>query len=88
MPYEHIWGRGGIALNIHDLGARQGLVAIAKLRPHFPEKDLLIILKKAGSARARCAQVREVSNSSGLKSRTVKPVASRYTDYAVPAASL
>jgi hypothetical protein len=43
-------GRRGIDLSIHDLGNRYEWMANAKLRPLYPEKDLLFILKEAGSA--------------------------------------
>jgi hypothetical protein len=42
--------RRGIALSIHDLGSRYEWMAKATLRPLYPEKDLLFILKEAGSA--------------------------------------
>jgi hypothetical protein len=57
-------------------GQRQ---APAALYP--PEKDPVPIVQEAGWAQGRSGQVRKISPTPGFDPRTVKPVASSYTDY-------
>jgi len=66
-------GRTGIALTFHDLGARHGWIANAKLRPRFPEKDLLFILQEAGSNSG------QVGTGVGSLSRTSTQIPDRQT---------
>ena len=41
--------------------------------------------RRLGGPKGRCGRVWKTSPSPGLDPRTVQPVASRYTDYAIPA---
>ena len=64
----------GIALLFHDCGSRRGWVVSSTPRPHFtPEKDPVPILQEARWA--------ENLVPTGIRSRTVQPIVSRYTDW-------
>jgi len=64
----------GITLLFHDRGTRRGWVVSSTPRPHFtPGKDPVPILQVAGWA--------ENLVPTGIRSRTVQPVVSRYTDW-------
>jgi hypothetical protein len=43
------------------------------------------LYRRLGGPQSRCGQVRKISPSPGFDPRTVQPVASRYTDCAIPA---
>jgi hypothetical protein len=61
-----------IALLFHDRGTRRGCVVSSTPHPHFtPGKDPVPILQEA-----------EYLVPTGIRSRTVQPVASHYTDWA------
>jgi hypothetical protein len=45
----------------------------------------LSIVKSLGRAQDRSGRVRKISTTAGFDPRTVQPVASRYTDYDIPA---
>ena len=52
-------------------------------RRFTPEKETRYPLyRRLGGPQGRCGQVRKISPPPGFDSRTVQPVASRYTDYA------
>ena len=48
-----------------------------------PRKDAVPIGQGLGGPQGRCGQVRKISPPPGFDPRTVQPVASRYTDYAI-----
>ena len=50
-----------------------------------PGKTRYPLYRRLGGPQNRSGQVRKISPSPGLYPRTVQPVASRYTDYAIPA---
>ena len=68
-----------IALLFHDHGTR---VVSSKPRPHFtPVKDPVPILQEAGWAQGQSGWAENLVPT-GIRSRTVQPVVSRYTDWA------
>jgi len=72
----------GIALLLHDRSTRRGWVVSSTPRPHFtPGKDPVPIVQEAGWA---AGPVWTGGNlvSTGIRSRTVQPVVSRYTNWA------
>jgi len=72
----------GIALLFHDRGTRTGWVVSSTPRPHFtPGKDPVPILQEAGWAQGRSGQAENLIFT-GIRSRTVWTVVSRYTDWA------
>jgi hypothetical protein len=50
-----------------------------------PEKSQYPIYRRLGGLQSLSGYVRKISLPPGFNSRTVQPVASRYTDYAIPA---
>jgi len=72
----------GIALLFHDRGTRRGWVVNSTPRAHFtPEKDAVLILQEAGWAQDRSGRAENLILT-GIRSRTIQPVVSRYTDWA------
>jgi len=72
----------GIALLFHDRSTRRGWVVNNAPRPHFtPVKDPVPILQEAGWA-PEPVWTGGKSRPHGVRSRTVQPVVSRYTDWA------
>jgi len=70
----------GIALLFHDRGTRRGLVVSSRPRPHFtPGKDPVPIVQEAGWAQGPVWTGGFIVHT-GIRSRTVQPVVSRYTD--------
>jgi len=68
------------------MDTKWGLVVNPTPRPLYPrERDPVPIVWEAGEPQGQCGQVRKISPLSGFDPRTVQPVASRYTDYALPA---
>ena len=51
-----------------------------------PVKTRYPLYKRLGGPQGRSGRVRKISPPPGFDPRTVQPVASRYTDYAIPAA--
>jgi hypothetical protein len=47
------------------------------------EKDLVPIIREVGGTQGRFGSVRKISPPPGFDPRTVRPVASRYTDCAI-----
>ena len=50
-----------------------------------PGKTQYTFYRRLGGSQSRSGQVRKISPPPGFDPRTVQPVASRYTDYAIPA---
>jgi len=72
----------GIALLFHDRGTRRWWMVSSMPRPHFASgKDPVPILQEAGEAQDRSGQAANLVPT-GIRSRTVQPVVSRYTDQA------
>jgi len=56
----------------------------AKSPPHYPlGKTRYPLYRRLGGPQCRSGRLQEVSPPSGFDTRTVQPVASRYTDYAI-----
>jgi len=73
----------GIALLFHDRDTRRGWVVNSTPRPHFtPGKDPLPILQEAGWT-AGPVWTGENLVPTGIRSRTIQPVVSRCTDWAI-----
>jgi len=69
-----------IAVLFHDRGIRRGWVVSSMPRPHFtPRKDPVPIVQEAGWA---TGPVWTGGDPTGIRSRTVQPVVSHYTDWA------
>jgi hypothetical protein len=62
-----------------------GWVVNATSRPFYLRKDLVPIVQEAGWAPGPVWTSAENLASPGFDARTVQPVASRYTDWAIPA---
>jgi len=72
----------GIALLFHDRGTRRGCVVSSTPRPHFtPGKDQVPIVQEAGWAPGP-VWTGGKSRRHGIRSRTIQPVVSSYTDWA------
>ena len=52
-----------------------------------PGKTRYALYRRLGGPQGRSGRVRKISPPPGFDPRTVQPVASRYTDYAIPAAT-
>jgi hypothetical protein len=50
-----------------------------------PRKTRYPLYRRLGGLQGRCGRVRKISPQPGFDPRTVKPVASSYTDCAIPA---
>ena len=50
-----------------------------------PEKTRYSLYRRLDGLQSRCERVRKISPPAGIHPRTVQPVASRYTDYSIPA---
>ena len=71
-----------IALLLHGRGTRRGWVVSSTSRPHFtPRKDPVPILQEAGWPQGRSGRAENLVPT-WIRSPTVQPVASRYTDWA------
>ena len=55
--------------------------------PHTlpPWKTRFPLYRRLGGSQGRSGRVRKISTPPGIDPRTVKPVASRYTDWPIPA---
>ena len=72
----------GIALLFHDRGTRRGWVVSSMPLPHFtPGKDPVRILQEAGWAPGPFGREENLVPT-GIRSLTVQPIVSRYTDWA------
>ena len=74
----------GITLLFFNLGARWGRWSTSRPGRFTPQKDPVSIVQEAGWAPG---SVQKISPLPGFDPRTVQPVASRYTDGAIPAHS-
>ena len=76
-------GSRGIALLFleHDTRRDEGSVSRPG-RSLPPGKTRYPLYRRLGGPQGRSGRVREISSAPGFESRTVQPVASRYTDYA------
>jgi len=75
-------GGRGVALLFHDRGTRRGWVVSSTPRPHFtPGKHPVPILQETGWAPGPVWRGGK-SRPSTIRSRTVQPVVSRYSDWA------
>jgi len=50
-----------------------------------PGKTRYPLYRRLGGPQSRSGQVRKISSPTGIRSPTVQPVASRYTDWDIPA---
>jgi len=73
----------GIALLFHDRGTRRGWVVSSTPRPHFtpPEKTRYPFYRRLGGPQGWFGRTENLVPT-GIRSRTVQPVVSRYTDWA------
>ena len=72
----------GIALLFHDRGIRRGWVVSSTPRPHFnPRKSRYPFYTRLGGPQGRSGRAENLVPT-GIRSRTVQPVVSRYTDWA------
>ena len=60
-------------------GQRHALAASTPGKTRYP------LYRRLGGHQGRSGRVREISPTPGFDTRTVQPVASRYTDWAIPA---
>jgi hypothetical protein len=73
----------GIALPFHDHGTRRGWGISVSPGRYLPAgKTRYPLYRRLGGLQGRSGQVRKISPPPGFDPRTVRPVASRYTDYA------
>jgi len=71
-----------IALLFHDRGTRRGWVVSSTPRPHFtPGKTRYPFYRRLGWPRGRSRRAENLVPT-GIRSRTIQPVVSRYTDWA------
>ena len=76
----------GIALPFHNHGIRTGWGVSVRPRPLFtPGKDPVLIVQESGWAPGPVWTGTENLATTGIRSRTVQHVTSRYTDWAIPA---
>jgi len=76
-------GSRGIAVLFLDHGTRRGEGSASRPgRSLLPEKAQYPLYRRLGGPQGRSGQVWKISPPPGFDSRTVQPVASRYTDYA------
>jgi hypothetical protein len=73
-------GIRGIDLPFLDHSTRRGWGVSVNSRSLFtPGKDSVLVYKKLGGTQGRSGQMRKISLSPGFDSRTVHPIARRYT---------
>jgi hypothetical protein len=72
----------GIALLFHDRGTRSGWVVSSTPRPHFsPGKTRYPFYRRLGGSQGRSGRAENLVPT-GIRSRDIQPVVSRYTDWA------
>jgi hypothetical protein len=69
-----------------ETGGRRRLVVSITLQTLYPARDPVPIIQKAGWASAPVSTARKNLPSSGFDPRTLQPVTSHYTDWAILAA--
>jgi hypothetical protein len=80
------WGSRGIGLPFHDHGTRRGQGSASRPgRSLPPGKTRYPLYRRLGGPQGRSGQGRKISPTPGFDPRTVQPVASRYTDWVIPA---
>jgi hypothetical protein len=80
-------GRGVVLPNYKTSSLKIGMRVRITPRPLYPDKYPVPIVQEAGWApQGRSGRVRKISPPTGFDPRTVHPVASRYTDWAIAAA--
>ena len=68
-----------------NLGARWGGCSTSRFDRFIPGKETRYPLyRRLGRPQDRSGRVRKISPPPGFDPRTIQPVASRYTDYAIP----
>jgi hypothetical protein len=77
------WSRC-IALLFLNLGDRWRWVVNATPRPFYPRAIQYPLCRGLGELQGRSGRVRKISPTPAFDPRTVEPVVSRYTDWAVP----
>ena len=78
-------GSRGIALPFNDYSNRRGEGSVSRPgRSLPPGKKRYPLYRRLGAPQGRSGQVRKISPPPVFDPRTVQPVASRYTDYAIP----
>jgi hypothetical protein len=79
-------GSRGIALLIHDFGARKGVGGQHNAPAALPPgKTRYPLHRRLGGPQGRSERVRKISSVPRFDPLTVQPVASRYTDWVLPA---
>jgi hypothetical protein len=77
-------GSRGIPLLILDLNARRGWVVSTTSRPFYPrERPGIHCIGGWVRLQSRYGRIRKISPPPGFDPRTVQPLASRYTDWAI-----
>ena len=76
----------GTALPFFNHGTWCGGWSTSRIGRFIRRNDPILIVQQAGWAWGRIWRVREISPQTGFDPRTVQPAASRYTDWAIPAA--
>ena len=72
----------GIAVLFHNRGTRKGWVVISTLRPHFtPKMTRYPFYRRLGGPQGWSGRAKNLIPT-GIRSRAVHPVVSRYTDWA------
>ena len=72
----------GTALFFHDRGTRRGWVVSSTPRPHFtPAKNRYPFYRRLDGSQGRSGRAENLAPT-GIRSQTVQPVVSRYTDWA------
>ena len=79
-------GSRGIALLFLDLGTQVGVGGQRHVPADLPPgKTLYPLYRRMGGPQGRSGRVWKISPTPGFDPRTVQPVASHYTDWAIPA---
>jgi hypothetical protein len=92
FPYNRPWSpRGWVKVQLYsyfNFGARwSGWWTLGPPSLFTARKEILYQLyRRLGVLRGRSARVPKISPRTGVRSRTVQPVARRYTDWATPVA--
>ena len=74
----------GIALLFHDCGTRRGWVVSSTLRLHFtPGKTRYPLYRRLGGPQGRSGWAENLVPT-GIRSRTVQPIVTHYTNWATP----
>jgi hypothetical protein len=78
-------GGRGVAVTIHDLGARREWVVTSRPGRFVPGKETLYLFyRRLGESLGRSEWVRKISPPPGFDPQTFQLVASRHNDYGIP----